>query len=122
MLARISTFQPHSSNDFFNRIARLANEKAAVPGGPALLIHLGYLYKQEATQQLNRYLGLEKYWLKLRESFHLFRETVRTSSAVFILERLFQNIERIHDEAICQDILERGYICFVWEKGQLMIC
>jgi len=56
--------------DFEESFNEEIKDKMGSPGGPSLLMHVGYVYMQEAKQHSPRFLGLESFVAGLQEMGH----------------------------------------------------
>ncbi|KAL6065756.1 Chaperone protein DnaJ [Balamuthia mandrillaris] len=71
-----------------------ASKKKEAPGGPSLLLIVGYVYRQEAKKHMGRFLGMESLFQGLRETAHTIKEVANLTMAAVELQREVEKIER----------------------------
>jgi curved DNA-binding protein CbpA len=95
-------------------------EKLEVPGGASLLLHIGYIYIQEAKQHDNRWFGLESFVSELSEKGHIVSEALSLVSEARKLQLVQQQLEGSQDTDVQMKALNQG-INLVWKLGKLEI-
>jgi len=97
-------------------------EKLEAPGGPALLLHVSYIYIQEAKKSLGRFLGVEGWIAGIEETGHAFKQSFSLISSVVKLQVAQDKLEQHgqQDEELENEIMSHG-LSTIWKLGQMEI-
>jgi curved DNA-binding protein CbpA len=110
----------NGSKEWIHVIEKDIKEKLEVPGGASLLLHIGYIYVQEAKQHDNRWFGLESFVSELSEKGHIVSEAISLVSEARKLQIAQQQLEGSQDTGTQMRALNQG-INLVWKLGKLEI-
>eukprot|EP01120_Amphizonella_sp_Union-15-10_P015907 TRINITY_DN8267_c0_g1_i1.p1 TRINITY_DN8267_c0_g1~~TRINITY_DN8267_c0_g1_i1.p1 ORF type:complete len:589 (+),score=125.26 TRINITY_DN8267_c0_g1_i1:27-1793(+) len=96
LVNKISPFETGKMKiqDFKKTLQEEIKNKAEAPGGAALLLHVAYIYIQEARKFWGRALGFEKFFASVQETGHNVSQVVGVLSAIHKLGKTSNELQK----------------------------
>lgn len=118
---KIQPFVDQNHELFKNNIQLDIEDKVDSPGGPELLVLIGYVYMNEAQKHKSSFLGLGKFGASIKENAKWLRASAQTFGDAYSLQVAAHELEEDPNNERAQATYFDKGLSVIWRLGKLEI-
>lgn len=121
LMDKIEPFLEFKRHEFMSQLREDVEDKLESPGGPELLMLIGYIYVNETEKMSDKYFGLKRLYATMKESAVRLKSNIKALSEAYKFKVASDEYEsNPEDEKLRQVYQDKG-LDVIWKMGKLEI-